>query len=244
MGCGASAQSAAVVEAPVKDTNDAPVKPEVKSEDNGNAAVDSEVSTATPQESDDDLAKQKKEEEAAALKIQSNHRGKQARKEVAAKKADKEGADKPDEAAANTEGVPKDEPSSNAPEPALTAEEAAKQKAEEEAAALKIQSNHRGKQARKEVAAKKADKEGADKPEDATADTEGVAKEEPSSNAPEPVLTDEEAAKQKAEEEAAALKIQSNHRGKQARKEVASLKDSQANSADDKPADTNAEQAA
>jgi len=148
MGCGASAQNkAAVVENEKVEAVPEPVK-EV-------AQVESEVTTATPPaDSDDEATKQKKEEEAAALKIQANHRGKQGRKEVAAKKA--EAAGTTEEATADATEAPKDEPNAdNAAEPALTEEEAAKQKAEEEAAALKIQSNHRGKQDRKKVASMK-----------------------------------------------------------------------------------------
>jgi hypothetical protein len=238
MGCGASAQPAAATEAKPIEATEAKDVPVEKPAENNKVVVDSETTTATPPPEGDDEEKQKKEEEAGALKIQSNFRGKQARKEVAAKKAGQEDTAKPDEATADVEVAPKEEPTSdNAAEPALTEDEAAKQKAEEEAAALKIQSNHRGKQARKEVEAKKASLEDKGKPDEATADTAAAPKEEASTdNAAEPALTEEEAAKQKAEEEAAALKIQSNHRGKQARKEVAAMKDS----ADEKPADTEA----
>lgn len=96
----------------------------------------------------------------------------------------------------------------------------AKEKKEEEDAAVKIQAIHKGNKARKEVAALNADKgePAAEEP------AQPVATEEPA-------LTEEEKKKQEDEEAAAALKIQANHRGKQARREVEKLKESTEGSA-------------
>lgn len=242
MGCGGSV--AAKSQEPVK-VDEAPAPLEKPADDKAKV-VDSENTTATPPADDvapadiDEAAKKPKEDEnpatdptlndadaeAAAVKIQSIQKGKQARKEVAALKAEKDGAaDKPEEANVTQE-------------PALTEEEAAKQDptlndAESEAAAVKIQAMHKGKQARKEVAAMKDAK--------GEATTDEAAEAAPAEDAPaasaESVPTDEtpeeKAAREKAEEEAAALKIQSRQRAKQAKKEVDAMREEAANAKSD-----------
>jgi len=230
MGCGGSV--AAKSQEPVK-VDEAPAPLEKPADDKAKV-VDSENTTATPPADDvapgenpaSDPTLNDADAEAAAVKIQSIQKGKQARKEVAALKAEKDGAaEKPEEANVTQE-------------PALTEEEAAKQDptlndAESEAAAVKIQAMHKGKQARKEVAAMKDAK--------GEATTDEAAEAAPAEDAPtasaESVPTDEtpeeKATREKAEEEAAALKIQSRQRAKQAKKEVDAMREEAATAKSD-----------
>jgi len=123
-------------------------------------------------------------------------------------------------------------------EPALTEEEAAKQDptlndAESEAAAVKIQAMHKGKQARKEVAAMKDAKGEATTDEAAEAAPAEDARTASAESVPTDETPEEKATREKAEEEAAALKIQSRQRAKQAKKEVDAMREEAATAKSD-----------
>jgi len=230
MGCGGSV--AAKSQEPVK-VDEAPAPLEKPADDKAKV-VDSENTTATPPADDvapgenpaSDPTLNDADAEAAAVKIQSIQKGKQARKEVAALKAEKDGAaEKPEEANVTQE-------------PALTEEEAAKQDptlndAESEAAAVKIQAMHKGKQARKEVAAMKDAKGEATTDEAAEAAPAEDARTASAESVPTDETPEEKATREKAEEEAAALKIQSRQRAKQAKKEVDAMREEAATAKSD-----------
>jgi hypothetical protein len=229
-----SAPAPAAEEAEAENDEDKPVTEEAApaaAEEEAAPAADAPVEEAVPPVASDTLVdeianatpEELAEMDKAASKVQSLYRGNEARKEVEALKRAKAEAELQAVASAVAHAEEAAEAGDDAP---LTAEE----EAELAAAALKIQSIQRGRNARKEVEElkkKQAEAGGTLEAEEAAVLAEAEAAAQKVQGVEEMTLEDD------AELEKAALKIQAMQRGQMARKQAAEMKKAKAQAAAD-----------